>query len=296
MERKALAEILDATPDVGKVRHLEFGSYITVIERKQKVGNTWRNIETPYMNVDGRLAMAAEDHRRQEKRLDILPATVLVNDDRELTLQVTVRSEVYGERSGVATSRRVDGPAIEQQHPWEIAETSAIGRALACFGYGLLPGSGLASAEDMERALESGSSSSSPQPEGSPPLPSGPSSIEDILKEVRQLVVTKEGRGWGNEKPTPAQRQLLASKMNEALESDDETARHTVYNALVGVRESANMTKAEVAGLLDWLIKPTPTDKYALRQGAADDVTLILETASRPLDVPAMKETEPLPF
>ncbi len=162
MDRKQLAEILAATPDVGKVRHLEFASYITLIERKQKAGRDWITVETPYMSVDGRLAMAVADHRRQDKHLDILPAEVLVNDDRELTLQVKVRSEAYGERTGTATSRRVGGPTIEQQHPWEIAETSAIGRALACFGYGLLPGSGLASAEDMERALETPETTSHP--------------------------------------------------------------------------------------------------------------------------------------
>lgn len=36
--------------------------------------------------------------------------------------------------------------------PWEVGETAAIGRALAAMGYGLLPGAGLASAEDMLRA------------------------------------------------------------------------------------------------------------------------------------------------
>jgi hypothetical protein len=65
---------------------------------------------------------------------------------------VTVTSEVYGTRHGIATSRKKGGANAEREFPWEVAETSAIGRALAAMGYGLIPGAGLASAEDMLRA------------------------------------------------------------------------------------------------------------------------------------------------
>jgi hypothetical protein len=152
MDKKELAQILEATPDMLNAKHIEFASYITMIGRKAKTADGWQQVDTPYMNVDGRLAMACADHLKSGMTLDIMPAQVLVNDDRELTLQVTIVSSIYGQRSGTATSYR-GGGGIEAQHPWEIAETSAIGRALATMGYGLLPGSGLASAEDMQRAL-----------------------------------------------------------------------------------------------------------------------------------------------
>ena len=77
---------------------------------------------------------------------------VLVDSPEQLTLQVTVTSEIYGVRHGIATSRKKTGTNAEKNWPWEVAETSSIGRALAAMGYGLLPGSGLASAEDMLRA------------------------------------------------------------------------------------------------------------------------------------------------
>lgn len=137
---------------MGAVKHEEFLDYITLIERRRRVNNRWVTEQAPYMSVDGRLAMANADHRRQERKLIFHDPVVLSDTDEQLTLMVVVESEVYGRRHGIATSRRVDGSAIEMQHPWEIAETSAIGRALAAMGYGLLPGTGLASAEDMERA------------------------------------------------------------------------------------------------------------------------------------------------
>ena len=114
---------------------------------------------TPYMSVDGRLAMANADHRGQGKRMAFENPVILVDNDEQLTLMVTVDSEIYGRRHGIATSRKADAAPLEMQHPWEIAETSAMGRALAAMGYGLLPGSGLASAEDMlrqENAAERG--------------------------------------------------------------------------------------------------------------------------------------------
>ena len=152
MTREELVAYCRRAPDLGAVKHEEFVDYITLIERRRRVDNRWITEEAPYMSVDGRLAMANADHRRQDKKLIFHDPVVLSDTDEQLTLMVAVESEIYGRRHGIATSRRLGGSPIEQQHPWEIAETSAIGRALAAMGYGLLPGTGLASAEDMERA------------------------------------------------------------------------------------------------------------------------------------------------
>jgi len=66
---------------------------------------------------------------------------------------VGIVSSIYGTRYGIATSWKKGGAPIEGQHPWEVAETSAVGRALGMFGYGVLPGTGLTHAEDMQRVL-----------------------------------------------------------------------------------------------------------------------------------------------
>jgi hypothetical protein len=152
MTREQILQILRATPNVGQVSHEEFADYVVALTQRRRGEDGWQSTEHPYMTVDGKLAMANQDHARQGRRLDFGPPQVLVDNEEQLTLLVTVTSEIYGTRHGIATSRRIGGSEIEQLFPWEVAETSAIGRALTMMGYGLFPGSGLASADDMLRA------------------------------------------------------------------------------------------------------------------------------------------------
>ena len=152
MTREELLALCRRAKDVGSVKHEDFMDYIVVLESKRKVDDEWQTTEHAYMAVDGKLAMANEDHRKQSKRLDFGEPKILLDNQEQLTLQVTVTSEVYGTRHGIATSRRKGGANAEREFPWEVAETSAIGRALAAMGYGLIPGAGLASAEDMLRS------------------------------------------------------------------------------------------------------------------------------------------------
>ncbi len=152
MTRDEILALCNKTRDVGSVKHADFVDYVVVLEGRRKVNSEWQTTEHAYMTIDGKLAMANLDHRQQNKRLDFGEPKVLVNTLEQLTLQVTVTSEIYGVRHGIATSRKKLGTNAEKDWPWEVAETSAIGRALAAMGYGLLPGAGLASAEDMLRA------------------------------------------------------------------------------------------------------------------------------------------------
>lgn len=152
MTREQILQIVRATPNFGKVSHEEFADYIIALAQRKKTDEGWQTTEHPYMTVDGKLAMANQDHARLGKRLDFGAPQILVDNEDQLTLMVTVTSEMYGTRHGIATSRRIGGSEIERLFPWEVAETSAIGRALTTMGYGLFPGSGLASADDMLRA------------------------------------------------------------------------------------------------------------------------------------------------
>ncbi len=152
MTREDLIDLCRRAGDVGAVKHEEFADYIVTLESQRKVGDDWQHVEHAYMAVDGKLAMANEDHRRQNKRIDFGEPRVLLDNEEQLTLLVTVTSEIYGTRHGIATSRKQAGTRAEREFPWEVAETSAIGRALTAMGYGLFPGAGLASAEDMLRA------------------------------------------------------------------------------------------------------------------------------------------------
>lgn len=152
MTREEILALCRNARDVGAVKHEEFADYVVILASKRLVGGEWQTVEHAYMAVDGKLAMANEDHRKQGKRLDFHEPKVLLDNPEQLTLLVTVTSELYGTRHGIATSRKKGGTAAERDFPWEVAETSAIGRALAAMGYGLIPGAGLASAEDVMRA------------------------------------------------------------------------------------------------------------------------------------------------
>jgi hypothetical protein len=155
MNRDELLELCRKAPQIGQVKHEEFVDYIVVLEQTRRSANgAWEKTEAAYMSVDGRITMANEDHRRQGKQLNFEDPVVLVDDEEQLTLLVACNSEVYGRRHGIATSRKLAGTATERNFPWEVAETSAIGRALGTMGYGGLPGSGLASADDVQRARE----------------------------------------------------------------------------------------------------------------------------------------------
>ena len=156
MTREQILQIVRATPNFGKASHEEFADYVLALSQRKKTDDGWQTTEHAYMTVDGKLAMANQDHARLAKRLDFSAPQVLVDNEDQLTLMVTVTSEMYGTRHGIATSRKIGGSEIERLFPWEVAETSAIGRALAAMGYGLFPGSGLSSAEDMMRATSGG--------------------------------------------------------------------------------------------------------------------------------------------
>lgn len=158
MKKEDLMAILEAAPKIGQVEAKDFAGFVAVLERKNR--RTGEVKENPYMAVDGRIAMARLDHTKQQGTLDIGPLEILEQNDNALTVQIKIVSSLYGTVYGTASSRLNTGGA-EGEHPWEVAETSATGRALGMLGYGLLPGAGLASAEDMERATEEGSPATS---------------------------------------------------------------------------------------------------------------------------------------
>src|SRR5581483_12307720 len=95
MTREQILQIMRATPDVGAVKHEEFADYVLAIAHRKRGENGWQTSEHPYMTVDGKLAMANQDHARQGKRLEFSLPQVLVDNEEQLTLLVTVTSEIY---------------------------------------------------------------------------------------------------------------------------------------------------------------------------------------------------------
>ncbi len=133
--------------------------YIIILDRKSR--KTGLVTYSPYMTIDGRVAQAVEDARKANGTIEIEtwcnvstePITIL--DGRYVVPNEYALARVrtpHGEASGTARIF-IGGEGPNEDTPVEVAETSAVGRALGFLGYGLIPGSGIASAEEMQRAL-----------------------------------------------------------------------------------------------------------------------------------------------
>jgi hypothetical protein len=99
----------------------------------------------PYMQVAGRVL---EAHQMTKEDLSITTELVSQPDDDLVVFKATVEID-GGVFTGHAVSNK-QSSGIEGQSPWEVAETSAVGRALGFAGFGLV--SGVASAEEVEKA------------------------------------------------------------------------------------------------------------------------------------------------
>lgn len=112
----------------------------------------------PYMKVDGRVQWFADDHRKVGAKYRVTSnaaqvAEILANGQeipKNFPLIVRVESDLYGTVEALA-SIQFSERGVNATNPLENAETSALGRALGKFGYGLV-GTGLASAEEVEEA------------------------------------------------------------------------------------------------------------------------------------------------
>jgi hypothetical protein len=114
MTRDEILALCNKASDVGSVKHVDFIDYVVVLEGRRKLNGEWQTTEHAYMTIDGKLAMANADHRKQGKRLDFAEPKVLLDNADPLTLPVTVTSELYGARHGLATSRKKNGTLAEK--------------------------------------------------------------------------------------------------------------------------------------------------------------------------------------
>jgi hypothetical protein len=99
----------------------------------------------PYMQVAGRVL---EAHQGAGETLSITTELLSPADDDLVAFKATV--EIDGRTyTGHAVSYK-SRSGVEGQNPYEVAETSAVGRALGFAGFGIV--SGIPSAEEMQQA------------------------------------------------------------------------------------------------------------------------------------------------
>lgn len=95
-----------------------------------------------YMTVARRVELA-----HQEKALESIETEILSHQPIVVRAKVTIRGKVY---SGISAVNTDNARTIEKENPYEVAETSAVGRALGFAGFGLIES--VASADEMTRA------------------------------------------------------------------------------------------------------------------------------------------------
>lgn len=91
------------------------------------------NITKPYLNIDGILAMASDEHKKADKKYDV--SMRLIDSEEAKIIKVIVDSELYGTRVGLAiVSKDYSG-----EMAYEKAISTAIRKALNYLGYGRFP-------------------------------------------------------------------------------------------------------------------------------------------------------------
>jgi len=155
-----VVEFLSAIPpreDFGDNQIVKYAQFVRPLKQYSKgSGNSW----TLYMTVDGRIQQCRDVHVSQGKsyheKVRILPPDEVPRLDKQgyLVVQVSIDSELHGCVTDFATGvLGPDAKFVDKTNPLENATTSARGRALAAFGYGIIPGAGIASAEEVEEAM-----------------------------------------------------------------------------------------------------------------------------------------------
>jgi hypothetical protein len=95
-----------------------------------------------YMTVARRIELAHDDNM-----LESVETEVLSHDPVVIRAKVLIKGKVY---TGISSVNLDNARIIEKENPYEVAETSAVGRALGFAGYGILES--IATADEMVRA------------------------------------------------------------------------------------------------------------------------------------------------
>lgn len=210
--RAQVVDLLKSLPDVYGVRYADFAEFVQALPQRKKVtrktangrpNEIWFDAYAIYMSVPGRVAMLQAAAQHNEWRVDFVPEPVtptgvpgwLTNGREEGRIVYREYVEIrdygtgdgndglHGRKPGTAWVPYSGGSQAAGTNPYEKVETSARGRAIAAWGIGVLPGSGIASVEEIETAFSQKADAEANGRRGPAPQPTR-KTREEILEQV----------------------------------------------------------------------------------------------------------------
>jgi hypothetical protein len=179
--REQVVDLLGTLKKVWGVSPVDFADYVQLLPSSKKVKvphperpdllvDEYLDCWTPYFSVAGRLKMLEAAHVvngwievdfRPERKTPTGMPGYLAWDPRlvyreylEIKFEAILDGEEcimsLGSKPGTAWVPFSGGSQAKGSNPFEKVETAARGRALAAWGFGVLPGSGVASVEEMQ--------------------------------------------------------------------------------------------------------------------------------------------------
>lgn len=172
-------------------------------EKGRKI-EEYHEVVTLYVSVAGRVQQARLAAEKHDWRVDFEPEPItptgvpgmLQMDDRIVYREYCSiwfteddgTQSLMGRKPGMAWVPASGGRQAAGSNPYEKVETAARGRALAAWGFGVLPGSGIASLEEMQNIQK-------PRSDG-PTEEMAKKSPKERLEEVRELIErVRQARG-----------------------------------------------------------------------------------------------------
>ena len=192
----------------------------------------WFSVVTLYFSVAGRMQMLREAQQRNGWKVDFTPEPItptgvpgflqmderivyreyveiaapqlsdVPSDPRPGTLWTSAdQYQTLGRRPGMAWVPATGGLQAKGSNPYEKVETAARGRALAAWGFGVLPGSGVASLEEMLGVRQNAQAlAGEADAAAEPPAGTRKADAKTVMSSVLQL--TEEARQLTNREPS----------------------------------------------------------------------------------------------
>lgn len=196
---EAVLDLLKTLPPVHGIKHVDYADFVQALPQKKKIQKPHPHNPTLtvtesvenwviYMSVAGRQAMLNAAAELNGWRVEIEPepnspvgAPGFLSMETRIVYREYIKiwryvvgdektEELYlGVRNGMAWVPFSGGSNAAGSNPYEKVETSARGRALGAWGFGVFPGSGIASLEEMQGVAENKQAMDAQAPQGSGP-------------------------------------------------------------------------------------------------------------------------------